>query len=226
MSKNASIKAVAFDLDGTILDTLPDLTNAMNLALKAHGREGHSLEVYGRLVGRGNLALTRSALPPEVPDGEAVREVYERFLVEYEKCQTERSAPYPGIIDLMKTLKERGLPLAVISNKNHPNVATILKHYFPGLIDHVRGVTADRPPKPDPTGGRELLKTLGLAPADVCFVGDSVLDMRYGKTVMGFRPVVGVSWGYCPRGELEKEGPDLILDKPSDFLPLLDGTRT
>jgi phosphoglycolate phosphatase len=214
------IKALIFDLDGTLVDTIGDIAASMNSALAAHGYPVLETGAYRALVGWGMRSLARAALPPYARDDATVEECYSAALAAYMAKPAVHSIPYPGISELLAELTRRGLPSAVLSNKADPIVRLVVDTLFP---DHgfsiLRGSRPEEPLKPDPTTALALAATLGAAPYEVLYLGDSGIDMKTAKAA-GFY-AVGAAWGFRDRTELIADGADAVIDSPLDLLPLV-----
>lgn len=190
---------VIFDLDGTVLDTLGDLTAAVNEALSRHGYPPRSLEDVRRFIGNGVARLIRLSLPDDV--GDATRAaVLADFRAYYSAHVNERTAPYPGIPELLAALRAAGIRTAVNSNKMDPATQALCAAHFPGLLDAVLGERPDIPKKPAPDGARLLMNELGVAPGRTLYVGDGDTDVETARNA----GVDGawVSWGYRRPEEL------------------------
>jgi phosphoglycolate phosphatase len=212
--------AAVFDLDGTILDTIRDLMDSMNRALKGFGYKEHLLSEYKNMVGNGNLKLTVRSLPPESRDEETVRKVFKAFKEDYAIHQLDATCPYPGIPELLDRLKGMGWPLAVLSNKDHENAVAVVTRYFPGVFDLILGVVpGTRPPKPDLAGAKEILSFIKREPRDVYYFGDTDVDMGLALN-MGFTPV-GVAWGFRTPESIMEAGAKLMLNSPEDFFSFI-----
>ena len=205
-------KAVLFDLDGTLLDTLWDLTDATNYILKKYGYVERSAKEVRSFLGSGAAHLIRSALPCAVEDS-----VFEKYLKDYVEYYRENSkhktAPYPGILELLAFLKEQGIKTAIVSNK--PDAATrgLCAYYFDGLIDFSVGDRADIERKPSAEPVAFAMKALGCDRA--VFVGDSDVDVLTGKNA-GL-PCISVTWGFRDRNVLEACGSDCFADDAEEL---------
>ncbi len=208
-----------FDLDGTLLDTLPDLVELTNATLRACGYPERTHDEILSFVGSGVKALIRLAVPAEAPD-EAVEEASKRWKQLYPEYGYKLTRVYPGIEQVLKSLKERGIKLAVLSNKFDGAAKEVIEAFLPGWFDSVHGESPDFPRKPDSTGLNRLLGELGSS-ADRCvFVGDSSNDTRVARTAGAY--AVGVAWGYNDTAVLRDNGADLIIDHPDELLSLLE----
>ncbi|MDR1578274.1 MAG: HAD family hydrolase [Deltaproteobacteria bacterium] len=211
--------AAIFDLDGTILNTLPDLVDSLNLALSAAGFPTHDLDSFRPMVGNGMIKMIERALPAERRDPPTQTGILAHFKKEYAKRQCDRTVPYEGIVELLKDLNAQGWALGVLSNKDHENTLQVVNHYFPGIFHQILGVKPGATTKPDPTGARLICEALGQAPERVFYVGDSGVDMATAIGA-GCRPI-GVAWGFRPQAELIAGGALAILKKPADFFHVI-----
>ncbi|MDR3154759.1 MAG: HAD family hydrolase [Deltaproteobacteria bacterium] len=218
----AGSPAAVFDLDGTLLDTLPDLHGSLNRTLAAAGLPAHTLAECRAMVGNGLSRLVRDAVPEDLRGDAARLESLRRaFRKDYTAHQLELTRPYPGIPELLEALSALGWPMAVLSNKDHGNTLAVTGHFFPGAFKAVLGVAESRPPKPDPQGAREAAAILGRQGRDVFYIGDSENDMRTAA-VCGFTRV-GAGWGFRTREALLAAGAEAVLDSPLDFLGIWEG---
>ncbi len=216
------LKAVLFDLDGTLVDSLADIAGSMNRTLVRRGHPPHRVEAYRGFIGEGVEHLVRRALPGASPD--ELAQVLAAYRADYLEHLFDGSPPYPGIPELLQALRARGVPLAVLSNKAEPATVKLAEGLFPGLFAQVRGERPGTPKKPDPTAALALAAALGVAPADCAFVGDTAIDMKTARAA-GMVPV-GVAWGFRPE-ELVPHGAAHVLSHPRELLALLpsEGTR-
>jgi phosphoglycolate phosphatase len=217
-----AFRAILFDLDGTLLDTLADIAHAANEALAFEGFPTHAESDYLRFIGDGVAMLMRRALPPDIVDDTLVGRGVACFQETYAKQWNVQTKPYAGIVELLDALTARGLPLAVLSNKPDDFTQLFGQTYlapwpFRAIIGHRGGV----PCKPDPASALEIADRLGVEPASCLFVGDSAVDMQTARNA-GMSPV-GVSWGFQPVETLREAGAWAIIDHPSGLLDLLDG---
>lgn len=208
------IDSVIFDMDGTILNTLDDLTESVNFALSKFGFRSFTSEDVKYFVGNGVDMLFKRALP-ENCDKETFRECTALFKKHYAQNMYNNTKPYNGIIDMMKNLKGAGLKLGVVSNKFDYAVEELSKKYFEGLIDISIGQSEDIPPKPAPLGLFKCIKELKAK--NIIYVGDSDVDVQTAKNANV--PVIGVTWGLRDRNYLE--GADYIADTPKELLDIL-----
>jgi phosphoglycolate phosphatase len=212
------LKAVVFDLDGTLIDSLGDLADSMNLTLEHYGHPVHPEASYKIFVGDGVENLVRRALPQGGDyDVNTITEVAARMREIYAKRWTLRTRPYDGIPEMLSALNERGIPLAILSNKPDGPALEVVRQLL-GDWDFkiVQGARANVPIKPDPTSALDVARRLGLPPEEIHYLGDTDTDM---KTAKGAGMIaVGVTWGFRDEPELREHGADLILNHPREFL--------
>lgn len=220
MNKTQKIKAVVFDLDGTLLDTLPDLCAGSNAALRHSGLPERSIEEYRRMIGNGIRVLFRRACPEGTEDA-VYEDTVSYYLSYYPEHCAELTKLFDGMEQTIQTLSESGLILGVLSNKTEKTAQKIIKHFFaPDLFRLVWGNDGTRPLKPDTTAGGLLCDALGVKPEELMYVGDGDTDMEFGSKSGFF--TVGVTWGYRDADVLRKFGADTLVDRPEELLPLLD----
>lgn len=218
----SALRAVIFDLDGTLLDTLDDLAGAMNHVLVQEGLPAHPVDAYRYFVGDGMEMLVRRALPPERLDPTTVARALAAMRAEYDGRCADKTRPYPGIPELLDALARRTVPFAVFSNKPHEAAVDLVgrllgRWEFAAVV----GARPGYPVKPDPTGALEVAGLLGAAPGECLYLGDTGTDMRTARAA-GMR-AVGALWGFRPAAELLEAGAHALAASPADVLGLLDG---
>ena len=197
---------ILFDLDGTLLDTLADLTDATNYALEVHGYPQRSISEIRRFVGNGAANQMRLSVP-EGADYQSVLATYKPYYDAH--CQI-KTAPYPGVLDALEELKD--YPMAVVSNKPHSAVTVLAKQYFGDI--YARGEQADCPRKPAPDMVHRTMEELGI---EKCvYVGDSEVDVRTARNA-GV-PCLAVLWGFRDKQVLEAEGAEFFCDDPKNLV--------
>lgn len=211
-----SIKAVIFDVDGTLLNTYHDLANAVNHALRQCGFPEHPAEKYKMFAGNGTDMMLIRALPESSRDEETLKRVRELYFEFYNAHTGECTRPYDGIPELLAELKAKGLKLGVVSNKVDFMTRIVIKEYFGDIFDCVTGQKEGVPAKPDPAMVFEVMKTLGVDPTECVFVGDSGVDAKTGKNSGAF--MVGVLWGFRDEKELKENGANAVIRKPEQLL--------
>ena len=213
-------RLVIFDLDGTLLNTIADLAHSTNYALEKNGFPTHEVSEYNYFVGNGINKLFERALPEEARDEAHILLIRKDFLIHYDEHNMDLSRPYPGIPELLATLHERGLLLAVASNKYQAATRALVAHFFPEIpFTAVFGQREGVPTKPDPQIVYDILAQAGASKEETLYVGDSNVDMQ--TAINAGVTACGVSWGFRPRVELEHFSPRYIADKAEEILGFL-----
>ena len=213
-------KTVLFDLDGTLLNTIYDLADSANRVCAAHGWPQYETAQYRYFVGNGILRLVERALPEELRTPETVAAVRADFVAYYTEHIDRFTRPYEGIPELLRELVQRGVRLAVASNKFQIGTEKLVRIYFPSIrFDAVFGQRPGVPLKPDPQVVREILADTDAESGAVLYAGDSGVDMDTARAA-GVRSV-GVTWGFRDRAELYEHGADHVVDRPGEILELL-----
>ena len=205
-----------FDLDGTLLDSLADITRCGNEALALLGLPLHTQKEYKGYIGNGARLLVQRMLAPK--DRPAYEEqVYANSMRIYEGLCAQGCNPFPGVLDMLRTLQKAGFLTAVISNKPDSQTRLVWESTFGNTLDLAQGQLEGVPTKPDPAGPREVLRRLdGVCAA---YIGDSEVDMQTGKNC-GFY-TIGVTWGMKPREMLLENGADALADSVEELAALL-----
>lgn len=213
-------KAVIFDLDGTLLNTLEDIADAINEVLSGLGFPTHDIETYKTFVGEGVENLMLRVLPEGHRDEKMILRCVKLIRGQYEIHAFTKTKIYDGIPDLLDDLTRRGITLAVLSNKPHENAAPQVEYYLgAGRFEVVQGALPDVPNKPDPTGALSIAERMGVEPQECIFIGDSDIDMITAVNA-GMYPV-GATWGFRSAEELEANGAKVLLKKPVDLLAIV-----
>ena len=212
------IKAVLFDLDGTLLDTLDDLAAAVNHALETCGYPTRTRDEVRRFIGNGVVKLMQRAMPADVAQAEFDR-CFASFRSYYLSHMTDLTCVFPGILPLLQALRERGVQTAVVSNKLHAGVTGLCSDYFGNLIDCAFGVQEESERKPNPLNVFRALEHLGVKQEHAVYVGDSEVDVQTA-TNAGLC-CIGVTWGYRDKDTLLQAGADMLIDTPKQLLTLL-----
>lgn len=225
MNCNATYKGAIFDLDGTLLDTLADLALSVNHILTAYSLPTPQKEDYRFLVGAGISAMLKSAVEffPETsgkrPDEATMQQMFKELNVYYDDHCTVETKPYAGVPAMLKTLQEKGVKLSILSNKPQEFVRVMVAKYFPDItFSYILGQVPNKPLKPSPVQAVDILNNWAFAPAEVCYIGDTGIDMRTGKSAGLY--TIGVSWGFRPVAELIESGADKIVDNVEDLLEI------
>ncbi len=215
--KNDKIKLLILDLDGTLADTIESIREGVNLAMNKYGYPERNYGEVRRAIGNGARELIRLSLP-EGSDAALVDRVFRDYHAFYGETYTHCTECYEGIPESLLTLKERGYTLAVLSNKQDVYVKELVKILLPeGLVASAAGQT-DLPKKPDPTVPLMIASSLGFAPSETAFIGDSEVDVLTGKNAGML--TVGCSWGYRDRDVLVESQADFVLDRPSELVEI------
>ena len=213
-------EAVLFDLDGTLLDTLRDLAEAMNAVLADHRFPEHPVAAYRLFVGDGMEELVRRVLPRERRDPETVAACLSAMRREYGKRWMKNSRPFDGVPELLDALVERGMRLSVLSNKPDDFTKTMVAALVPRWrFAPVLGVRPGGPRKPDPAGALAIARALAVPPDHFLYLGDTGIDMRTA-TAAGMYPV-GALWGFRTAEELKSGGAKTLIGKPEELLAIL-----
>ena len=209
---------ILFDLDGTILDTLPDLWHSANYALNQLGYPVRSFEEVRTFVGNGVGMLMRRALPLGTNDTvwrESVR-LQKEYYMGHLSVDT---VPYEGITDFLRNIKAEGFTIGVVSNKFDSAVQELINIYFPGVFGKVTGSRENMPLKPDPALSDMIISSLGSSRERTIYVGDSEVDFQ--TAVNSELPCISVLWGFRDKDYLMDIGATIFADKPSDVLEML-----
>ena len=210
-------KLVIFDLDGTLLDTIADLAESANHALKQLGYPTRDVEKIRTFVGNGVNKLLFRALPDEEKTEENMMRMRTHFVPYYDAHNADLSAPYPGIVALLEELQAKGLRMAVASNKYQEATVKLVKHYFPMIhFVEVLGQREGINVKPDPTIVFDILQKAGVSKEETLYVGDSGVDMQ--TAINAGVDAIGVTWGFRPRTELEDFHPMGLIDQAEELL--------
>lgn len=213
-------RAVIFDMDGTLVDSLRGICACMNMALESLGYPPHSIEEYRQGVGNGLRELLRFLLRGEnVTEGELSR-IMEVYLPLYGGPEAmKRTVPYDGILPLLEELRRNGVRTGVLTNKDNRVAAGVVRECLGGFaFDAVRGYIDGQPNKPDHRAALEVAELIAVPPGDTLFVGDSDVDMITAARA-GMTPV-GVGWGYRSRQELIRNGAAYLIEKPEELLSI------
>lgn len=206
-------QAVLFDLDGTLTNTLDDIANAMNRALRLHGLEEWPVDAYRYLVGNGAKILSERCVRDRQELAPAVRQTYQAY---YETHSLVVTRPYDGIPEMLSALAQRGVKLTVLSNKPDADTKNVVAHFFPDIPwTLVRGQVEGVPVKPDPAGAIALAREIGVAPEDMLYLGDTAVDMECAVAA-GMYPV-GALWGFRTEKELRESGAKALAATPNEI---------
>ena len=213
-----SYKAVLFDMDGTLLDTLEDLCDSTNHALAQMGYPLRGIEEIRRFIGNGAEKQIRRAVPEGTSEGK-IMETLAAFRAYYQDHCQIKTKVYDGLLDVLSELKEKGVKMAVVSNKPDAAVKKLSREYFGDRLDYAIGPSDGVRCKPYPDMAEEALKALGVEKKDAVFVGDSEVDVQTGLNA-GL-DVIAVSWGFRSREVVIEAGASKIADNASELEKLI-----
>lgn len=215
------IKAMIFDLDGTLVDSLADLVTSINTVLAREDLPLRERDEIRLMIGQGMANLVRRAIPESLHGTELETRMLAAANADYDRRCIEKTRPYPGVQPLLEGLCARGIAVAVLSNKPDAFVLRILGALFPeGTFAEARGERTDFPKKPDPASALDITRRLGVEPASCAFVGDSGVDIATGRAAGMLS--IGVTWGYRERAELEAAGAAVLVNRPEEILGFLE----
>jgi len=213
-------RAAIFDLDGTLLDTLGDLANSANEMLAALELPVHPTDAYRHFVGDGVHTLIQRIIPAGTPENTAAA-CLARYREAYSRRWNDTTVPYDGITELLDGLVERGLRLAVLSNKPDDFTRRCVEEFLPAYPwSMILGMRDGVPRKPDPAGVHEILRHLDIAPEECLYLGDTDTDMKTAVAA-GVFPV-GVLWGFRDREELIQSGAEFVIEHPRQLLQWME----
>ena len=212
-------KGVIFDLDGTLVNSLQDIADSMNIVLKSYNYPTHSYEEHQSFIGSGIRSLVSKSLPLTHNDEKQIDSCFNSMIEVYRDNCTHKTKPYDGIIELLDNLNSRNIKLSVLSNKADEFTKKITHALFPNYFDPIVGLTIEAHKKPNPFGAVKISKTLGIKPEEIIYIGDTGIDMQTANNANMF--AVGVSWGFRPKEELASNGAKFILSNPMDLIQIL-----
>ena len=212
-------KAVIFDLDGTLVNSLDDLAVACNYSLEKHGFNTYPVDDYKYLVGDGMVKLIERAIANDSVDSSVFDSVFNDFMAYYRQHYLVYTKEYDGIIEALKLLDEMGMKLAVISNKADEMANIIVREFFGDIFTKVTGKREGYPTKPDPTLTLKIIEEMGVKPSECIFVGDSGMDCANAVN-SGCYPL-GVLWGFRKEDELVANGAKTVINHPSEIVPFV-----
>lgn len=217
---SVSIKGVIFDLDGTLVDSLQDIANAININLAKRGHPEVSVNSVRTYLGHGLTDLLKDLLPQgEYTPGyldELVKEIRAYYLKNFDN----HTILYPGISKMLDQLSSLGIKMALLSNKHESGVKSIAsKLLTKWSFQYVAGANDTFPLKPDPAIVIDICKNLKLSPNEILFIGDSETDIRTARNAGTFS--VAVAWGYRNELQLQSENPDFIIKKPEEIIRII-----
>ncbi len=214
-------KAIIFDLDGTLINTIDDLCDTVNQLLEDHQLTHHPREAYLTMVGDGIRMLIKRALPEYLScNDDIVDEWMAKFKIAYLHHWNLKTAPYPGISEMLHQIKTMNIKKGILSNKPQEFTTLCVDHFFPEYtFDAVFGARPDHAVKPDPASALAIANLFKVEPKDILYVGDTSIDMKTAINA-GMFPL-GVEWGFRSRQELIDAGAKVIIQHPSELLLML-----
>ena len=210
-------KAVIFDLDGTLLNTLTDLYNSVNHALRTFGFPERTIDEVRRFIGNGVKKLMERSTP-EGTSEKVNEECLDCFRAHYLQHMSDNTAPYDGVNELIAKLREKGIRTAVVSNKLHSAVVDLCKDYFEGIEEAI-GVSVEAERKPNPVNVIKVLDTFGITADECIYVGDSEVDVQTAHNADV--KCIGVTWGFRDEAELIENGADFIAHNAEEVFKLI-----
>lgn len=213
-------RAVLFDLDGTLLDTLDDLADCANRVLASMDMPVHPTRKYKYFVGDGLVTLIKRIVPADRRDEQTIDRAVDAFRLDYGKNWHVRSRTYEGVPEMLAPLLDKGIRLAVLSNKPHDFTKLCVRRLLDGIpFFPVLGQRESVPKKPDPTGALEVATLLDIPPKEIIYLGDTSVDMK--TAAAAGMTAVGVLWGFRDKEELMNSGADHLLRHPAELFDLL-----
>ena len=214
---NTCCKAVIFDLDGTLLDTIADLADSMNYTLEQFNMPTHELPHHIKSIGNGLKKYAERSVTKENNNDEFLDKFVSMLARRYRENSMVKTVPFDGIFELLKFLEDENIIINILSNKRDEFVKELVAHYFPDLkFKCANGELPKVPRKPDPSAALNIAKECNIAPEEILFIGDSIYDIQTGKNAK--MKTIAVTWGYQPQDMLLKENPDFLANKPEDIV--------
>jgi len=213
-------RAVLFDLDGTLLDTIKDIADSVNIALTQLGFPRHEVEAYKYFVGDGREALAIRTLPEDCRDQVNVDRLSASIEIKYSKRWVKNTLAYPGIPDMLGTLTDLGIKMAILSNKPQASTEEMVSGLLPQWhFELVFGAQSSIPMKPDPTSALQIARRLNIPSAEFLYLGDTDVDMKTASAAGMY--AVGALWGFRTAEELLAGGARQLIQNPTDLPNLL-----
>jgi len=214
------IKAVLFDLDGTLADSLIDLADGVNRAIASKGFPTHPVEAFKYFVGDGIPKMIERALPEGNRDADTIEEIKGLFMPYYAIHYADNTYAYNGMPELVNTLKNKGFIVAVVTNKEQNMANEVVTSLYGNVFDLIFGKRDGIPAKPDPTAALMAMNELGVKPDECVFIGDSGMDVA--TAVNSGAVPIGELWGFRKEDELRANGAKYIISKPCELLDIIE----
>ena len=213
-------KGIIFDLDGTLLNTIEDLSDSVNHVLTAFNHPEHSYDEYKLKIGKGFRNLIEVSFPEDCRDNSTIDSTLSMFLETYDKKYMDKTHPYDGIISMLEKIQENGILIGVNSNKRTDYTNALVKKHFPNTqFVEIFGERTGIPKKPDPCSALEIAELMGLSPEEILYVGDSKTDILTGQNAG--MDTVGVLWGFRDQFELTQFRATYIVKHPKQIVQLI-----
>lgn len=213
-------KAVIFDLDGTLVNSIYALMYSVNNVLERHGREKINAEQCKTFVGNGIKELVRKAFSIDSQDDGMLKLYYSEMIEDYSKNWDYQMYVYDGIISLLRSLWQINIKLGVNTNKNEDIAKLIIDKYFTGYFSYLVGARTSLPKKPDPAGAVLIANKLGVNAGQCVYLGDSDVDIKTAKNANMY--AVGALWGFRSKDELISAGADTVINNPMELMEILN----
>ncbi|MCC5467248.1 HAD family hydrolase [Pelosinus baikalensis] len=212
-------KGIIFDLDGTLLDTLSDIANSVNEVLASYGYPTHTKEEYRTKIGKGFRNLIEQSMPEDTEPA-IIEEGLGKFIKAYHENYKKETKPYGGIVSLLKALNNKGIPIAVNSNKRNDYTNNLLRYLFPDIVfSAIYGERSGFAKKPDPQAALEIAKQMQLDPKEVLYIGDSKTDMITAQNAG--MDSIGVLWGFRDEAELRHHNATYVVKRPQGIYNII-----
>ena len=210
-------KGVIFDLDGTLLDTICDLSDSMNRTLEHYGFPDCDIKHHKKSIGNGIRKYSERCIPKDMLNSDFLDEFVSKVVNDYRINSMVKTKPFDGILELLTFLEQNGIVINILSNKRDDFVKELTLHYFKNFnfkcaVGELPGISK----KPSPDASLKIAKECGLSPCEIIFIGDSIYDIQTGKN-SGMK-TIAVTWGYQPESMLLSENPDFIANHPQDII--------
>jgi phosphoglycolate phosphatase len=214
---NKKYKAIIFDLDGTLINSIPDIADSMNTVLSEYGYPQYNYNQYKYFVGNGIRRLVERCVPPEHATAENIENIFRRMIEVYGNNYVNKTRVYDGIYELLDGLAAKQIKMAILSNKTDSITQKVCNQLFrDNNFEIILGATNNFPKKPNPQSALFVAEKLEVSPDEVFYLGDTSIDMETACAA-GFFPA-GASWGFRPAEELSSFGAQFIVNNPVDCL--------